>query len=126
MSEVEHIPVKDRSTFSLSVKLGRRLPGGSVHVSDTVEVVGIETCCPYLAVHQSTAPRLRPGWAVTHIPTGYTFIHTIPTAEIARQLAGALSQIFPWKADDNGRSVQDRMVRLPAALQDWILHWGKL
>lgn len=127
-SEHTLIPLRDRGTFTLTVRLGQRFPNGKVDVTDAMEVApAIETCCPFLAIHAGTNARLeRDLWTITHVPTGYSMIRGLPTAEVARQVAGALSQLFPWQLEDSGRSVYNRMKRLPPNVQDWVKNWRYL
>lgn len=126
-SQCTIVPLQDRGTFTLTVRLGRRFPSGKVDVMDSIDVPAIETCCPFLAVHAGTNARMeRDLWTIAHVPTGYSMIRGLPTAEVARQVAGALSQLFPWQLEDSGRSVYNRMKRLPLNVQDWVKNWRYL
>lgn len=132
MADLSPIPQSERSRSPYTVAYGQRFVNGKVTIDRHVDCMAVETVCPYLVVHQGES-RGRNGnmpsvieYVITHVPTGYYMMRGLPSESVAVLCAGVLSQIFPWRLEDSGYSVRERINKLPDNLQRWVRNWVNL
>lgn len=105
----------------LPIPVGEKVNG----VHKRTELEAFETCCPDLVVHKKHGDDPEwSDWSLSHRGTGYVIIRTIPRADTARLLAGALSQIFNW-ADSRITMQLERYKALPPELKEWLNDWRR-